>query len=60
MLARNKNMPTAQVMRQALSDCAKKQKKQTAAEAFAGLAKSAFKGPGDLSTRHDDYLYGGK
>ncbi len=53
-------MPTAQVMRQALSDCAKKQKKQTAAEAFAGLAKSAFKGPGDLSTRHDDYLYGGK
>lgn len=59
MLAKWQNVPMAHVIRKALNDGVKKTKKQTAAQAFKELANIAFKGPGDLSTRHDEYLYGG-
>ncbi len=35
-------------------------KRMTAGQALLRIAKSAVKGPKDLSTRHDDYLYGDK
>lgn len=57
-MAKRQGVPTAQIIRKTLSDGMKKQRKQTPAQAFAELAKLAIKGPGDLSTNHDDYLYG--
>lgn len=37
-----------------------KSKKMTAGQALLRIARTAVKGPEDLSTRHDDYLYGDK
>lgn len=60
MMAKWQNVPTAHVIRKALSDGVKKQKEfKTAREALLDIAKHAsFKGPVNLSSRHDDYLYG--
>lgn len=57
-MAKRQGVPAAQIIRKTLSDGVKKQKKQTPAQAFAQLAKLAVNGPGDLSTRHNEYLYG--
>ena len=58
------NQPAAVLVRQYLATGLKKNRKgKTASETFLGLAKigkGVNKGPSDLATNLDDYLYGNK
>lgn len=59
LMARQQNLPAAKVIRKLMVNGIKKTKRETLGEAMLNLAKHASsKGPRDLSTRHDDYLYG--
>lgn len=58
LVARKQGQPAAAVIRKYIVSGIKKGRKMTAGEALLGLTKLGIKGPGDLSTRHDEYLYG--
>lgn len=59
LVAQKESKSAASLIRNYVVSGIKKGKKMTAREALLAIAKHAsFKGPGDLSTRHDDYLYG--
>lgn len=58
LTAKREGKPAAFLIRKYIVSGIKKGKKTTAREALLGLVKLGIKGPGDLSTRHDDYLYG--
>lgn len=61
--ARLQNQPAASLIRRFLRVGLVREKKQrtlTAGRALLRIAKTAVKGPRDLSRRHDDYLYGDK
>jgi hypothetical protein len=50
--------PAAQLVRELLEEGLRRQQRETAGEALLRLAKIGGKGPADLSSRIDDYLYG--
>lgn len=58
LLAKKEKKPAAQVIRQAIKrGLDKRPKQETLGNALLGLTKIAAKGPRDLSTKHDKYLY---
>lgn len=56
LVAKKEKKSAAQIVRRAL-ERELEEKKQTVGEAFLELSKIAAKGPKDLSTNHDKYLY---
>ena len=64
LLARQMSVPTAALIRKYVNQGIKGDlnKRETASDSLMRIAKNAYKGKGptDLSTNHDDYLYGDK
>jgi hypothetical protein len=62
VLSQKENKSEAEVIRELLETGLKKQPPMSTGEALLGLAhlgeQLGIAGPSDLSTRHDDYLYG--
>ena len=64
--AREENTSMSEVLRRIVADCGQKKpkKKMTTSELLLSLAREAeergIKGPKDLSSKVDEYLYGGK
>ena len=62
VLSQKENKPEAEVIRELLETGIKQQHPMSTGEALLGLARLGEKlgiaGPTDLSTHHDDYLYG--
>jgi len=59
-LARKENKPQAEVIRELLEKGINKKKKMSGGEFLLKLASYGVKGPKDLSTNLDRYLYGDK
>ena len=64
LLARQMSVPTAALIRKYVNQGIKGDlnKRETASDSLMRIAKHSYKGKGptDLSTNHDDYLYGDK
>lgn len=57
ILAKRQKKPAAEIIRQLLIGGIKGQHTETVGEAFSKLASIKAKGPADLSTNIDKYLY---
>jgi hypothetical protein len=56
--AEQANKPAAQLVRELLEEGLRRRQRETAGDALLRLARIGGKGPADLSSRIDDYLYG--